>query len=79
MQENTQVNTQEILQENAQDSLGDNMDYEDTIPGQKRPHSTDSEDNAKTPVRQKKCKPIPNLSAAKKREKPSTKDQPTSK
>jgi len=69
MQENVQVNTQEVLQENAQGSLRDNLDYDDTIPGQKRPHSTDSEDNVKTPLRRQKCKPVPNLSAAKKREK----------
>ena len=79
MQDNIQENTQEVLQENTQDSLRDNMDYDDTIPGQKRPHSTDSEDNVKTPLRRQKCKPVPNLSAAKKREKSSTKDQPTSK
>ena len=71
--------TQEALQENEQESLRDNMDYDDTIPGQKRPHSTDSEDNVKTPLRRQKCKPVPNLSAAKKREKPSTKDLLTSK
>ena len=79
MQDNIRENTQEVLQENTQDSLRDNMDYGDTIPGQKRPHSTDSEENVKTPLRRQKCKPVPNLSAAKKREKPSTKDQPTSK
>ena len=55
------------------------MDYDDTIPGQKRPHSTDSQDNVKIPLRRQKCKPVPNLSAAKKREKPSAKDLPTSK
>ena len=75
MQDNILVNTQEVLQDNAQDSLRENVDYDDTIPGQKRSHCTDSEDNAKTPM----CKPVPNLSSAKKREKPSTKDQPTSK
>ena len=79
MQENIQVNTREVLQENAQDSLQDNMDNEDTIPGQKGAHSTNSEDSVKTTLRRQKCKPVPNLSAAKKREKPSTKDQPTSK
>ena len=57
MQGNIQVNTQEILQENLQDSLEDNMDYDDTIPLQKWPHSTDSEDNVKTPLRRQKCKP----------------------
>ena len=78
MQENILVNTQ-VLQENAQDSLQDNMDYDDTIPGEKWPHSTDSEDNVKTPLQRQKSRPVPNFSAAKKREKPSTKDQPTSK
>ena len=79
MPDNIQENTQEVLQESTQDSLRDNMDYDDIIPGQKRPHSTDFEDNIKTPLRRQKCKPVPNLSAAEKREKPSTKDQPTSK
>ena len=79
MQENIQENTQEVLQENAQDSLRDNMDHDDTIPGQKRPHFTDSEENAKTQLHRQKCKPVPNLPAARKTEKPSTKDQLTSK
>ena len=54
MQDNILVNTQEVLQENTQDSLQENMDYDDTIPGQKRPHSTDSEDkceNTATPAK----------------------------
>ena len=79
MQENIQGNPQEVLQEKVQDSLRDNMDYDDTVTGQKRPHSTDSEDNVKGPQRRQRCKPVPNLLAARKREKPSTNDQPASK